>query len=206
MSTDQSLPVVAYVVTLDSGLGYLSNPEAALTAYRDLPLAPLVRKSDAEAALTAMQADLHEQCRLLGIGGSREAALSGKVELLERELAAMQARLDAAEEQLACVRQALPETLRNSVPSVAVATMAAERAERARAAQRNDHTLIDGMVKVPCAVMMNPASRQNGWLFIPHADGNWVSLCKLDAFSGKIIEYWLAESAAAAIDTTKGAA
>lgn len=52
--------------------------------------------------------------------------------------------------------------------------------------------LQDGMVAVPCAVQMDPAHPQRGWLFIPHVDGQWVSAARLDVFSRKIIEYWLA--------------
>lgn len=55
--------------------------------------------------------------------------------------------------------------------------------------------LFDGMVAVPCAVMMNPANPQNGWLFIPHADDKWVSAVKLESISGRIIEHWLREHA-----------
>ena len=40
--------------------------------------------------------------------------------------AVWQRKHDEMAEQLACVRQALPEQWRNSVPSVAVATLAAE--------------------------------------------------------------------------------
>lgn len=64
---------------------------------------------------------------------------------------------------------------------------------------RRDHPstppLSGGLQLLPCAVMMNDASPQNGWLFVPHVDGKWVSLCKLDGFSGKIIEYWMGETA-----------
>jgi hypothetical protein len=95
MSPDQSLPVVAYIWHLNLASATSSSLRWSKPTQWDYTtnVEELVRKSDAEAAL-----------------------------------AAMQARLDAAEEQLACVRQALPETLRNSVPSVAVATMAADHA------------------------------------------------------------------------------
>jgi len=46
---------------------------------------------------------------------------------------------------------------------------------------------------VPCAVCFEDGHPQRGWLFIPHADGKWVSLCKLPQFSEQIIRYWLAE-------------
>lgn len=49
-------------------------------------------------------------------------------------------------------------------------------------------TLIDGMQSLPCAVM-------GDWLYIPHADGNWVSAAKLQPFSLGIIRYWRAEHA-----------
>lgn len=51
-----------------------------------------------------------------------------------------------------------------------------------------------GAVRVPCAVMLDSEHPQDHWLFIPHADGQWVSLCRLDPFSSGIIENWLAEA------------
>ena len=52
--------------------------------------------------------------------------------------------------------------------------------------------LLPGMVLVPCSVMRDQGSHpQNGWLFVPHADGKWVTAAKLDAFSERIIDYWL---------------
>lgn len=37
---------------------------------------------------------------------------------------------------------------------------------------------------LPCALS------KEGWVYIPHADGNWVSAAKLGPFSMKIIEHW----------------
>lgn len=53
----------------------------------------------------------------------------------------------------------------------------------------NHPPLIEGQRLVPCAV------NADGWLFIPHADGQWVTAAKLQPFSLKIIEYWAAEQA-----------
>lgn len=50
--------------------------------------------------------------------------------------------------------------------------------------------LSDGLMHVPCALQLDHASRQYGWLFIPHADGQWVTAAKLDEFSLQIIAYW----------------
>jgi len=47
--------------------------------------------------------------------------------------------------------------------------------------------------QVPCAVCFEVDHPQHGWLFIPHADGKWVSLCKLPQFSEQVIRYWLKE-------------
>lgn len=52
--------------------------------------------------------------------------------------------------------------------------------------------LCGGMVAVPCAVQRDPSHPQYGWLFIPHADGQWVSAAKLADFSQRILDYWLA--------------
>lgn len=47
--------------------------------------------------------------------------------------------------------------------------------------------LHEGMREVPCAV------RDDGWLHIPHADGQWVTAAKLQPFSLAIIEHWRKE-------------
>ena len=62
---------------------------------------------------------------LLYGGDAVARALAAKNEAESRELKSLQ-ELDEQREQLACVRQALPEEWRNSVPSVAVSTLAAE--------------------------------------------------------------------------------
>lgn len=54
----------------------------------------------------------------------------------DAEVARLRAELERLREELACVRQALPEMWRDSVPSVAVATLAAEN----NALQREAHT------------------------------------------------------------------
>ncbi len=48
----------------------------------------------------------------------------------------------------------------------------------------NHPKLIEGMQLVPCSVS------SDGWLYIPHADGKWVSATKLQPFSQKVIEHW----------------
>jgi hypothetical protein len=50
----------------------------------------------------------------------------------------------------------------------------------------NHPELVHGLELLPCAI-------RDGMLYIPHADGNWVSAAKLQPFSLKIIEYWRAE-------------
>ncbi len=50
--------------------------------------------------------------------------------------------------------------------------------------------LVHGLELLPCAI-------RDGMLYIPHADGNWVSAAKLQPFSLKIIECWRAEKSAA---------
>lgn len=52
--------------------------------------------------------------------------------------------------------------------------------------------LPDGAARLPCALMIDPEHAQYGWLFVPHVDNKWVSLVKLDPFSGAIVEYWRA--------------
>lgn len=49
--------------------------------------------------------------------------------------------------------------------------------------------LLEGMQSLPCAVM-------DDWLYVPHADGNWVSAAKLQPFSLEVIRYWRAEQLA----------
>lgn len=51
----------------------------------------------------------------------------------------------------------------------------------------------DWLKSLPCAIDDDPTSPQYGWLYIPHADGQWVTAAKLDPFSMKIIEYWRKE-------------
>ena len=65
---------------------------------------------------------------LLFGGDAVAGALAAKNEAETRELKAAQ-ELDELREQLSCVRQALPEQWRDSLPSVAVATMAVEADE-----------------------------------------------------------------------------
>lgn len=48
--------------------------------------------------------------------------------------------------------------------------------------------LVHGLELLPCAI-------RDGMLYIPHADGNWVSAAKLQPFSLAIIEHWRAEQA-----------
>lgn len=72
----------------------------------------------------------------------------------------------------------------------AIAALASPKAQRAQGPP------LDGLTAIPCAVMLNPGHPQNGWLFIPHVDGKWVTLTKLGEFSGKIIEHWLAAAQA----------
>jgi hypothetical protein len=54
---------------------------------------------------------------------------------------------------------------------------------------------LNGLTSVPCAVGMDERDRYHGWLFIPHADGQWVTATRLDPFSLKIIEHWKAKEA-----------
>jgi hypothetical protein len=67
--------------------------------------------------------------------------------------------------------------------------------QAARASPAAEPKLVEGMQAVPCAVQLDPAHPQHGWLFIPHVDGQWVSAFKLVPFSQKIIEHWLIEAA-----------
>lgn len=55
----------------------------------------------------------------------------------------------------------------------------------------NHPELVYGLEFLPCAI-------RDGMLYIPHADGNWVSAAKLQSFSLEIIKHWRAESALAA--------
>lgn len=50
--------------------------------------------------------------------------------------------------------------------------------------------LVHGLEFLPCAI-------RDGMLYIPHADGNWVSAARLQPFSLAIIECWRAEQATA---------
>ena len=38
------------------------------------------------------------------------------------------------------------------------------------------------------AVELDPASRQFGWLFVKHADGQWVTLADLKPIAKEIVE------------------
>lgn len=96
------------------------------------------------------------------------------------------------------VHSKLLHTLRNAAQVNKDMTDLLMQAVSAIEGQKNAPRLFDGMVQIPCAVMMDPASQHNGWLFIPHCDGKWVTLTKVPKFSGQILEYWLDETKPAA--------
>lgn len=50
----------------------------------------------------------------------------------------------------------------------------------------NHPELVHGLELLPCAI-------RDGMLYIPHADGNWVSAAKLQPFSLAIIKCWREE-------------
>ena len=88
--------------------------DAELTRIR----AAIARAEKAEAELAASESERMEQARLLGKGGSREAALLA-------ELAAMKARAEKAEAEV----DRLTETLRIESAASAHALLWAEKAE-----------------------------------------------------------------------------
>ena len=48
-----------------------------------------------------------------------------------------------------------------------------------------------GLIYIPCAVQVDPSNPNFGWIYVPHVDGQWVSLTKLDKFSFLIIQEYL---------------
>ena len=69
---------------------------------------------EAADEIERLRAELSEQCRLLGMGASREAALLAKLEAAEKERDTLRARIEAMERQepvgraLLCVRCSTP--------------------------------------------------------------------------------------------------
>jgi hypothetical protein len=60
--------------------------------------------------------------------------------------------------------------------------------------------IILGLVPVPCALQWDRESNQYGWLFIPHADGQWVTAARLGDFSLHIIAHWRKSASTGASD------
>lgn len=150
-------------------------------------------KIDALRAMLKRVLDTHEAwAGAVSSAENAQANFSNPQPEIDKQLRAAVAASDAERD----ARKLLADTQRSEAQAVPD--------EQNESAETNKETraplvpagpeLFDGMVRVPCAVMMNPGHPQNGWLFIPHADDKWVSLVRLDAFSGKIIEYWLASN------------
>lgn len=59
--------------------------------------------------------------------------------------------------------------------------------------RKTTNPIPDWMVALPCAMVKDRSSARGAWLYIPHADGQWVSAAKLDEFSLAIIDAWRKE-------------
>lgn len=63
----------------------------------------------------------------------------------------------------------------------------------------NHPELVHGLELLPCAT-------RDGWIYIPHADGKWVTAAKLEPFSLAVIDCWKAEQRRTKADATTSAA